>query len=184
MKRKIDKNRPASMGAIPWRMMLGALLLCILASVKSPAQTATPIALPAELDNYVATHLSDQYVMNYHTTPSNLYWSLYVTISTILDNPGSYSYSASELAEFAAMLPAIVSKGTYQDVMAAAAAANANGGASPDDRAAIWHAYLLSLGTTMSTPSGVVTPGTPGATGTTPIPSGKIQPETPVISTP
>lgn len=40
MKRKIDNNRPAPTGKLPWRMMLGIVLLCCMTSVKSFGQVA------------------------------------------------------------------------------------------------------------------------------------------------
>jgi len=39
MKRKIEPNRPPLWTKVPWRMMLGAVILCFVASVNSFGQT-------------------------------------------------------------------------------------------------------------------------------------------------
>jgi len=51
MKRKIDQNRP-SLGKIPWRTMLGAVILFFFASLNSSAQTAT--LYQAQLDQQLS----------------------------------------------------------------------------------------------------------------------------------
>ena len=53
MKRKIDQNQPPQRNSIPWRMMLGAVVLCFMTSVNSFGQTALSLAEVQDLQQQI-----------------------------------------------------------------------------------------------------------------------------------